>query len=101
MFVGWEGVGLCSYLLISYYSEDRGNVLAGNKAFIVNRIGDLGFVLGMAFLFWAVGAQGFDYLSLKANVHMLAPAIGSDRLSAAVRRRHRQIRADSALCLAA
>ena len=75
MFVGWEGVGLCSYLLISYYSEDRGNVLAGNKAFIVNRIGDLGFVLGMAFLFWAVGAQGFDYLSLKANVHLLEPAI--------------------------
>lgn len=75
MFVGWEGVGLCSYLLISYYSEDRNNVLAGNKAFIVNRIGDFGFVLGMAFLFWAIGGQGFDYLSLKANVHHLTPAI--------------------------
>ncbi len=75
MFVGWEGVGLCSYLLISFYSEDRSNVLAGNKAFIVNRIGDLGFVLGMAFLFWAVGAQGFDYLSLKANVHQLTPGV--------------------------
>ena len=76
MFVGWEGVGLCSYLLISYYSEDRGNVVAGNKAFIVNRIGDLGFVLGMAFLFWGIGADGFDYLSLKANAHNLEPAIG-------------------------
>ncbi len=76
MFVGWEGVGLCSYLLISYYSEDRENVLAGNKAFIVNRIGDLGFVLGMAFLFWAIGAGGFDYISLKANAHNLTPAIG-------------------------
>lgn len=75
MFVGWEGVGLCSYLLIGYYNEDRSNGLAGNKAFIVNRIGDLGFILGMAFLFWAVGAQGFDYLSLKANVHMMTPAI--------------------------
>lgn len=75
MFVGWEGVGLCSYLLISFYSEDRSNVLAGNKAFIVNRIGDLGFVLGMAFLFWAIGAQGFDYLSLKAHVHSIQPAI--------------------------
>ena len=74
MFVGWEGVGLCSYLLISYYSEDRANVLAGNKAFIVNRIGDLGFVLGMAFLFWAIGGSGFDYLSLKANAHLLQPA---------------------------
>lgn len=74
MFVGWEGVGLCSYLLISYYSEDRSNVLAGNKAFIVNRIGDFGFVLGMAFLFWAIGGSGFDYISLKANAHLLAPA---------------------------
>lgn len=75
MFVGWEGVGLCSYLLISFYSEDRSNVLAGNKAFIVNRIGDLGFVLGMSFLFWGIGASGFDYLSLKANVQHLEPTI--------------------------
>jgi len=74
MFVGWEGVGLCSYLLISYYSEDRGNVLAGNKAFIVNRIGDFGFVLGMAFLFWAIGSGGFDFLALKANAHQLPAA---------------------------
>ena len=74
MFVGWEGVGLCSYLLISYYSEDRSNVLAGNKAFIVNRIGDFGFVLGMAFLFWAIGGSGFDYISLKTNAHLLTPA---------------------------
>ena len=72
MFVGWEGVGLCSYLLISYYSEDRSNVLAGNKAFIVNRIGDLGFVLGMGFLFWAIGSHGFDFLSLKANAHLMS-----------------------------
>jgi len=75
MFVGWEGVGLCSYLLISFYSEDRSNVLAGNKAFIVNRVGDLGFVLGMSFLFWGIGASGFDYLSLKANIHHLTPGI--------------------------
>jgi NADH-quinone oxidoreductase subunit L len=76
MFVGWEGVGLCSYLLISFYSQDTDNVLAGNKAFIVNRIGDLGFVLGMAFLFWAIGASGFDYLSLRENSHLLTPGIG-------------------------
>ncbi len=76
MFVGWEGVGLCSYLLISYYSEDTSNVLAGNKAFIVNRIGDLGFVLGMSYLFWAIGAGGFDYLSLRANAPALPPAVG-------------------------
>ena len=76
MFVGWEGVGLCSYLLISYYSEDPDNVVAGNKAFIVNRIGDLGFVLGMSFLFWGIGAGGFDYLSLRENAHQLTPALG-------------------------
>jgi len=76
MFVGWEGVGLCSYLLISFYSKDTANVLAGNKAFIVNRIGDLGFVLGMSFLFWAIGSGGFDYLSLRENAHLLTPGIG-------------------------
>lgn len=75
MFVGWEGVGLCSYLLIGFYSEDRNNVLAGNKAFIVNRIGDMGFVLGLSFLFWGIGSHGFDYLSLKANTHLLTPGI--------------------------
>lgn len=76
MFVGWEGVGLCSYLLISYYSTDTDNVIAGNKAFIVNRIGDLGFVLGMSFLFWAIGSGGFDYMSLRENAHQLTPAVG-------------------------
>ncbi len=76
MFVGWEGVGLCSYLLISFYCKDTDNVLAGNKAFIVNRIGDLGFVLGMSFLFWAIGSGGFDYHSLRENAHHLAPSVG-------------------------
>ncbi|MFN2353214.1 MAG: NADH-quinone oxidoreductase subunit L [Desulfopila sp.] len=76
MFVGWEGVGLCSYLLISFYATDRDNVLAGNKAFIVNRIGDLGFVLGMSLLFWAIGSGGFDYLALRGNAADLAPGMG-------------------------
>ena len=76
MFVGWEGVGLCSYLLISFYSKERDNVLAGNKAFIVNRIGDLGFILGMSLLFWAIGSGGFDYLSLRENASALAPGMG-------------------------
>lgn len=47
MFVGWEGVGLCSYLLIGFWYRDAENAKAGNKAFIVNRIGDLGFSLGI------------------------------------------------------
>ena len=76
MFVGWEGVGLCSYLLISYYTTDRENVLAGNKAFIVNRIGDFGFVLGISLLFWGIGSEGMDYLSLRENAAELVPAVG-------------------------
>jgi NADH-quinone oxidoreductase subunit L len=51
LFVGWEGVGLCSYLLISFYFLRKSATNAGNKAFIVNRIGDFGFMLGMFLLF--------------------------------------------------
>jgi NADH-quinone oxidoreductase subunit L len=51
LFVGWEGVGLCSYLLIGFYYLRHSAVQAGKKAFIVNRIGDFGFMLGMALLF--------------------------------------------------
>ncbi|MER3496935.1 MAG: hypothetical protein C4320_09340 [Armatimonadota bacterium] len=47
LFVGWEGVGLCSYLLIGFWHEDPNNVRAANKAFIVNRVGDWGLLLGM------------------------------------------------------
>ena len=51
MFIGWEGVGLCSYLLIGFWFEDKVNADAGKKAFIVNRIGDFGFMMAM-FLIW-------------------------------------------------
>ncbi len=51
MFVGWEGVGLCSYLLIVFWYEDKKNADAGKKAFIVNRIGDCGFLIGMLLIF--------------------------------------------------
>jgi len=47
LFVGWEGVGLCSYLLISFWFSDEANAAAGKKAFVVNRIGDFGFLIGM------------------------------------------------------
>jgi NADH-quinone oxidoreductase subunit L len=59
MFVGWEGVGLCSYLLISFWFEDVENSKAGNKAFIVNRIGDVGFALGMMLIFAVFGTLTF------------------------------------------
>src|SRR5688572_21544100 len=58
MFVGWEGVGLCSYALIGFWYQDHANARAGNKAFIVNRVGDFGFVLGMFLLFWTLDAKG-------------------------------------------
>jgi NADH-quinone oxidoreductase subunit L len=56
MFVGWEGVGLCSYLLIGFWYRERKNAVAGMKAFIVNRIGDYGFTLGVFLLFWGLAA---------------------------------------------
>jgi NADH-quinone oxidoreductase subunit L len=59
MFVGWEGVGLCSYLLIGFWYEKQSATDAGKKAFIVNRIGDFGFLLGMMLLFWSVGSLDF------------------------------------------
>jgi len=63
MFVGWEGVGLCSYLLISYWYDDPKegveNSKAGNKAFIVNRIGDVGFALGIMLIFATFGTLAF------------------------------------------
>jgi NADH-quinone oxidoreductase subunit L len=59
MFVGWEGVGLCSYLLIAFWYEDVNNSKAGNKAFIVNRIGDVGFALGVMMIFATFGTLSF------------------------------------------
>jgi len=59
MFVGWEGVGLCSYLLIGYWFSDREKSDAGKKAFIVNRIGDVGFMIAMFLLFKSVGSLDF------------------------------------------
>ena len=59
MFVGWEGVGLCSYLLIGYWFNEKINADAGKKAFIVNRIGDFGFLVAMFMLWQHVGALDF------------------------------------------
>ncbi len=59
MFVGWEGVGLCSYLLIGFWYEKKSASDAGKKAFVVNRIGDFGFLLGMFIIFWTFGTLNF------------------------------------------
>ena len=66
MFFGWEGVGLCSYLLIGFWYKDYKKATAGMKAFVVNRVGDWGFICGLALLFWGVGGAWVDqgrYLS--------------------------------------
>jgi NADH-quinone oxidoreductase subunit L len=60
MFVGWEGVGLCSYLLIGFWYSDLANARAGMKAFVVNRIGDFGFLIGFFILFWSLGGVFAD-----------------------------------------
>ena len=104
MFVGWEGVGLCSYLLIGYWYEKKSASDAGKKAFITNRIGDWGFILGVFLIFYTFGTLDF-----RAVQNAAARDAGRDgalrrpvgHLPAAVRRRDRQERADSAVRLAA
>ena len=62
LFLGWEGVGLCSYLLIGYWYSDMEKAKAGKKAFIVNRVGDLGFLLGMFLIYSTFGTLDFETL---------------------------------------
>ena len=74
MFLGWEGVGLCSWGLIGFWHKDHTNTSAGNKAFIVNRIGDFGFVLGIFLLFWSLNETGHAtvvFRELASAVHHL------------------------------
>lgn len=66
LFLGWEGVGLCSYLLIGYWYEDNAKASAGKKAFIVNRIGDLGFLIGIFIIFSLF--QTLDFSEIKKIV---------------------------------
>ena len=77
MFVGWEGVGLCSYLLIGFWFEKDSAANAGKKAFVVNRVGDFGFILGMFLLFTSLGKHGIwtlDFTEVFANVNKLDTA---------------------------
>ena len=66
LFVGWEGVGLCSYLLIGFYFARQSATTAGNKAFIVNRVGDAGFILGMFTMLAVFGSLGFTEVTERA-----------------------------------
>jgi NADH-quinone oxidoreductase subunit L len=74
LFIGWEGVGLCSYLLIGFWFEDIEKAKAGKKAFIVNRIGDLGFLLGMFLLF--VNFRTLDFIELRGALSSVSPEVG-------------------------
>src|SRR4051812_39761123 len=71
MFVGWEGVGLCSYLLIGFWYQKKSASDAGKKAFIVNRIGDWGFILGVLLIFTRFGT--LDFQDLARAVSQLSP----------------------------
>src|SRR5213082_2086168 len=67
MFVGWEGVGLCSYLLIGFWFTEKINADAGKKAFVVNRIGDFGFLVAMLLIFRHTGSLDFGAVFPKAS----------------------------------
>ncbi len=84
LFVGWEGVGLCSYLLIGYYFDRRSAGDAAKKAFIVNRIGDVGFVLGIFLIFTTFGSLEFGevFRQVAAGPHRFSPEAGIGILTA-------------------
>ena len=78
LFLGWEGVGLCSYFLIGFWYEDPEKAYAGLKAFVVNRIGDFGFLLGIFLLFWSLGQKGIwtiDFHTIQAHASLLSPTV--------------------------
>ena len=75
MFLGWEGVGLCSYLLIGFWFSEEANAIAGKKAFITNRVGDFFFVVGLLVLFCGLGEHGvwsFRFADVFSNAHLLS-----------------------------
>jgi len=74
MFVGWEGVGLASYLLIGFFFLRDSAAAAGNKAFIVNRIGDFGFLLGIFLMLRTFGALDFDHVFRAASASAVETA---------------------------
>lgn len=73
MFVGWELVGLSSYFLIGFYHTESKNITAANKAFILNRVGDFGFIMALSLLFVSLEGTGFTFDSIKANIHIIEP----------------------------
>ncbi len=82
MFIGWEGVGLCSYLLIGFYFDEDKNANAGRKAFIANRVGDFAFLLGICLLFYATKSVNFADLQSAASISALKDTfVGGERMA--------------------
>ena len=80
MFVGWEGVGLCSYLLIGFWFEDPAKAAAGKKAFVVNRIGDFGVLLAMFLITWTLGkvaSPSLAFTDIQQNLDAFTPAVAT------------------------
>ena len=71
MFVGWELVGLSSYLLIGFYHQDAANIKAANKAFMLNRVGDFGFIIALSILFISLEGHGFTFDAISANIGLI------------------------------
>jgi NADH:ubiquinone oxidoreductase subunit 5 (subunit L)/multisubunit Na+/H+ antiporter MnhA subunit len=94
LFVGWEGVGLASYLLIGFWFEDPDKARAGKKAFITNRIGDAGFLLGMFVLYQALGTLDMDG-STPHSRRARPRRLGESGRHSVVHRRFGQISTDS------
>ena len=69
-FMGWEGVGLCSYLLVSFWFERNAAAVAGKKAFVTNRVGDVGFLLAMFLIFASYGS--LNYAAIPAGAHSIS-----------------------------
>ena len=77
MFVGWEGVGLCSYLLIGFWFENTDFATAGRKAFVTNRVGDFCFILGLFWLFWSLGEHAtLDFATLREVIEAHPALVG-------------------------
>lgn len=77
MFVGWEGVGLCSYLLIGFWYKKKSAGDAGKKAFVVNRIGDFGFILGTLLVFKLFGTLDFQQVAAQVNTWPVEHTMGA------------------------
>ena len=98
-FLGWEGVGLCSYLLVSFWFERNAAAVAGKKAFVTNRVGDVGFLLAMFLIFASYGTLDYSAMDAGAGARSRSGTATAIALLL-LRRRDRQERADPAAPLA-